>query len=711
MGNPLAALLAVTFVESLVSAPRGDRVAWVEYERGSRSVWTAAAPGFVRRELARFDGDDGQELSQLVFSHDGASLYFVRGGERSPEGWHPNPASLVQPVQQAIWHVALTGGPPQVVAEGASPVPDPVGKALAFQREGRWLTLPVSHPESGRAKPTSLFEARGGISELAWAPDGESVTFVSARGRYSLIGLYRLGDPAIRWVAPEVSRDRRPVWSPDGSAIAWLRFPGAERNEFFDFARGSAFSVWIYDVARDAAREAWRSRGEDGDRNTDLHWMAGRALLVDSEQDGWRRAYRIDLEDGALAPLMPGGCELFGRAVLPRDASVVLSTNCGDGDRRHLALVAASGSRTSRLTRGAGMEVEPTLLASGRYVAYIGSTVSQPPALHVLDLESGRVVTRPRPPRHGVPSGLVEPRRVAFPSAAEDKAIVHGQILEPLPDSRPTGKRPAIVFLHGGPAFQTPAAWSGPRAGFYYALNQYFVSRGYVVLVVNYRASEGYGKHYRTAGALGARGALESLDVLGGARYLKERSDVDASRVGVYGESFGGNVASMVLARHSEVFAAGVSIHGYVDYVQRAEDYMPGGGWGIVTAEDGKLAAASSPATYADTWRSPTLFIHGDDDRNVEFSHTVSIVTRLRRLGAPVEVMSLPDEGHGFLRHASREKAFQRAADFLDDHLAPAKSVAASSQPPKGFTNSRLPQRMLLDAGPERSSGELQRAR
>jgi dipeptidyl aminopeptidase/acylaminoacyl peptidase len=670
MSDLLAVLLAATFAEQVVAAPREDRVAWVEHDGGARSVWTAAAPGFERRELARFGGDDGMELSELVFSPDGAWLYFVRGGWPSLEGLHPNPASLIQPTRQLIWRVALDGGSPQVVTEGSDPLLDPVRNDLTFQRDGRWMTLASSHIGERAGEPAPLFEARGDISELAWSPAGDAVAFVSARASHNLIGLYRPGEDSIRWIAPDVSLDRRPIWSADGRTMVWLRFPGAERNEFFDFSRNSRFSVWAYDVANGAAREVWRSRGEDGNRNTDLHWIDDGSLLVDSEQDGWRRAYRLSVKEGSLVPLSPSECELFGSAVDARDAAVVVSTNCGDADRRHLARVGGPGSRMHALTGGEAIDVAPVFLASGRYLAYLRSTARRPPSVSVLDLASGRTMSLAASTLGArIEESLVEPVPVSFPSAAGDAALVHGQLFGAMEAEAKSGKRPAVVFLHGGPAWQVTASWYEADAA-YYVFNQALAARGYVVLAVNYRASLGYGKQYRTTAGLGGHGALERLDVLGAVRYLKERPDVDAASIGVFGESFGGNVASMMLARHPDAFAAGVSVYGFVDYLQRIEENAAGAGWGIVSEQDLAVAAAASPVSYATQWRAPTLFIHGDDDASVEFSQTVGIVTKLRRQGTPVEVLVLPDESHGFLRHASWLAALRRATEFFDRRLA-----------------------------------------
>src|SRR5258708_9048170 len=150
-----------------------------------------------------------------------------------------------------------------------------------------------------------------------------------------------------------------------------------------------------------------------------------------------------------------------------------------------------------------------------------------------------------------------------------------------------------------------------------YAMNQFLASRGHIVLSINYRGGIGYGRAFRTAQHRGARGASEYQDIVAGAKYLRERADVDKKRIGLWGGSYGGYLTALGLARNSDLFAAGVDFHGVHDW--------PTDNWDgkNIPAELNKLAHDSSPVTSVNTWKSPVLFIHGDDDRNVYFTQTV----------------------------------------------------------------------------------------
>src|SRR5262249_12290570 len=152
-------------------------------------------------------------------------------------------------------------------------------------------------------------------------------------------------------------------------------------------------------------------------------------------------------------------------------------------------------------------------------------------------------------------------------------------------------------------------------------------SQGYMVLSVNYRSGIGYGRAFREARHRGPRGASEYQDIVAAGKYLRSRSDGDGKHIGVWGGSYGGCFTAMGVARDSDLFAAGVDLHGVHDWSARVGNSP----W--ATGELIKLGRESSPIASVDKWKSPVLLIHGDDDRNVAFSQTVDLVRKLRDRG------------------------------------------------------------------------------
>lgn len=201
-----------------------------------------------------------------------------------------------------------------------------------------------------------------------------------------------------------------------------------------------------------------------------------------------------------------------------------------------------------------------------------------------------------------------------------------------------------------------------------YSFNQWLVSQGYVVLSVNYRSGTGYGLDFREALNYGATGASEYHDVIGAGLFLQSRPEVDPARIGLWGGSYGGYLTALGLARASNLFAAGVDIHGVHDWNVELKHWNPAYETDHQQGE-AKVAFESSPMAYMKSWKSPVLLVHGDDDRNVPFIESVMITEALRKQGVEFEQLVYPDEVHGFLRHESWMRTFRAASDFFERRL------------------------------------------
>jgi dipeptidyl aminopeptidase/acylaminoacyl peptidase len=201
-----------------------------------------------------------------------------------------------------------------------------------------------------------------------------------------------------------------------------------------------------------------------------------------------------------------------------------------------------------------------------------------------------------------------------------------------------------------------------------YATNQWLTNAGYVVLSVNYRSGIGYGRDFREALNYGSGGASEFADVLGAGLYVRGRADVDPDRVGLWGGSYGGFLTAMGLSRASDMFAAGVDVHGVHDWNVGIRTFVPDYN-ALAQPDSSALAFRSSPMSTIDGWRSPVLVIHGDYDRNVSFIETVTMVEALRKRGVHVEQLVFPDEVHSFLLYANRVAALRATGEFFERKL------------------------------------------
>jgi dipeptidyl aminopeptidase/acylaminoacyl peptidase len=270
------------------------------------------------------------------------------------------------------------------------------------------------------------------------------------------------------------------------------------------------------------------------------------------------------------------------------------------------------------------------------------------------------------PPSFPETDELVVPEAVVLP--AIDGLAVHGQLFLP-PELRGDERAPAVIFLHGGSRRQMLLGFH--LRGYYhnaYALNQWLAARGYVVLSLNYRSGTGYGLDFREAEEYGASGASEVRDVLGAGLWLAAHPRVDPERIGLWGGSYGGFLTAQGLVHAPELFAAGVDIHGVHDWNEGIQNFVPSYEPSH-RPELAERAFQASPLAHVDRWEDPVLLIHGDDDRNVRFSETVTLVRELRQRGVPHEVLVFPDEVHGFLLHRSWIAAYQATAAWFDRWL------------------------------------------
>lgn len=667
----LEELMSAPFPENLVAAKSSNRVAWTFNQEGKRNIWVAEGPSFAARRLTSYLEDDGQPLSELSFSDDGNAIVYVRGEGKNASGQFPNPTSNPAGAEQTVWSIAWTGGEPRRVDAGDSPKISAKG-VVAYVRDGQIWTAPLD----GAEKPKQVI-VRGQNHSEEWSPDGSQLVFASTRGDHSFIGVYDVSARTVRFFAPSVDTDSDPVWSLDGKRIAFVRRPAQPRDTpsgyFIQPDKPHPWAIWVADAASAKANEVWHS-GTAADDSYPfmavdtgggvLHWAADNRLLIASEQDGWQHLYSLSVNGGGPKLLTPGNCEVEQWSLAPDHKTVVFNSNCGDVDRRHLWSVSIAGDHLGQFTRGEGIEWSPVVLSDGKTYVYIGSDARHPARPFRAEFSSDKAVQSLASdtwPKNFPVEQLVTPQQVTF--RADDGLEIHGQLFLPA-DAKAGERKPALVFMHGGPIRQMLLGW---HYMYYYAnsysMNQYLASRGYVVLSVNYRSGIGYGRAFREAPGRAGRGATEYKDIVAAGKYLQHRTDVDPSRIGLWGGSYGGFLTAMGLARNSDIFAAGVDFHGVHDW--------PTDNWDgkNIPAELTKLAHESSPVTSVETWKSPVLFIHGDDDRNVYFTQTVDLVARLRARGVIIEQLVFPDDVHDFLLHRNWLAGYRATGDFFDRRL------------------------------------------
>jgi dipeptidyl aminopeptidase/acylaminoacyl peptidase len=697
-GFTLEQVMSSPFPTALTSAAKANRIAWVFDSRGERNVWVADAPDFAGRQVTHYQGDDGQDIFAVKLTPDGKTVVYARGSEVSSEGHVANPATETKEPKQQVWAADAETGKPRLLGdmgcgeedcEDIQLSPDGLIAVWVGPKNHLWMAN-IAADKPAR----QLTELRGDESEPQWSPDGKHLAFSTGRKDHAFIAIFDLAEQRVRYVSPSVDRDMAPRWSPDGKQLIFIRTAGAELHQPLIPIRPQPWAIWLADAetvppihantGREwepiPAHELWHSGNKMDDS---LPPFAAESLKIGlkgrivfcSEQDGRNHLYAISIytvsgEQPVL--LTPGSFDVEDVELAAGNGAILFTSNQNDVDRRHVWRVdLVTGFESGKnwgpfkpyeITQGKTIEWHPLMLADGKTIVCFGSTATSPAMPYRLTDKGREMIAASALPKDFPSDQLFEPQTVTFKS--EDGLEIHGQLFVP---SSHAASAPALIFVHGGPPRQM---MPGFHYMYYYhnayAQNQYLASRGYVVLSVNYRLGVMYGRAFREAANTAWRGSAEYKDVVAGARYLQRLPYVDRRRIGIWGGSYGGLLTALALARNSDIFAAGVDFHGVHDWsaflFQRGADAPD-------LKEAQKLAFDSSPVASVATWKSPVLFMHGDDDRNVPFSQTTDLIQRLRRQNVDIEQIIFPDEIHDFLLWRTWVKGYKATAEFFDAKL------------------------------------------
>jgi dipeptidyl aminopeptidase/acylaminoacyl peptidase len=424
-----------------------------------------------------------------------------------------------------------------------------------------------------------------------------------------------------------------------------------------------ACELWVAQIGPDGSLfDPVRVAGGAAESIFQPSWSATGTLHFVSDRSGYGNLYRL-LDDGSACCLCAMDADfsspqwIFGLSTYAwLDHHTAACAYQKDG-LWHLGVLDAS-TGTLQPVATELTELGMVVANCGRAI-FVGGSAATAPALYRLDGDEIELVHRPG--SHGIaPDTVAQPQPVDF--ATSEGAAAHALFYPPTSARyQPMAgeKPPLLVISHGGPTGSTSSALS-------LAL-QFWTSRGFAVLDVNYRGSTGYGRAYRKM-LDGTWGVFDVDDCVAGARDLASRGLVDGDRMAIRGSSAGGLTVLCALAFH-RVFAAGASYYGVCDLVALASDthkfesrYLDS----LVGPypERADVYRARSPLYAADRIACPVIFFQGLQDRVVPPAQAQAMVEALRKRGLEAPLFLFPDEQHGFRRKETIVAALEAELGF-----------------------------------------------
>jgi dipeptidyl aminopeptidase/acylaminoacyl peptidase len=660
-----------------VAAANGTAFAWLIRQGGRTQVRYARTPKLEPQTLISVEDGDRQPPTDVVMSPDGQLVAFTTGNAFGGEQPY-NPTNLLAPVGPAVWVTSTAAGATaRRIGSGFNPLFSRDGARLLYRHEKDLLIANVGE-SAGQASITVSGGAK--FADIQWSPDGSTIAFVQDRGGYAFLGLYRPGEDRVQWLVTGPDRATSPMWSPDGRQLAYLELPGREHTRKYDQTESEPLAVKVVDARSGESKMLWQTSSRASahleDPDSALRWVGNDRVVFYSEHDGWGRLYAVAITGGDPAALTPANCEVAeSELVGPTELFVV--HNCSDLHTRQASIVDVK-TRASRPVATKDVVIANAAAAQDELVLFTGGNADTAPLPRVLDLKTGKVLLREAPSAYGYSESFQAAAPQVVTLQAEDGVSVPAQLFLP----RTKRANAALIFVHGGPSRQMfPAFHFSEYYARTYAFNRRLADLGYVVLSVNYRSGVGYGRAFREAENRGWNGASEYRDVVAAARWLAKRSDVDPSRIGIWGGSYGGLLTAQALARNSDLFAAGVAVHGVFDWSwpsPRAFHLNPSDFFGVSEPTRAR-AFASSPLAAVDQWRSPVLLFSGDMDANVDVAETVDLTQKLRARSVDVRTILVPGEAHGFVLHSTWLKLWREMTAFFGEQLGERKGIP---QPP-----------------------------
>jgi dipeptidyl aminopeptidase/acylaminoacyl peptidase len=603
----------------------------------------------------------GLSFSDVAYDHDGTLVWRESRSDRNVlvvqgyDGQAPRDLNSIYNVRAGVGY----GGGDFTVGHG--------DVYFVEAKTGRIYRQPT---HKGTAKP--ITPSFGSAASLTLSPDGKNLLYVHTYERKDSVGLVNVSGES--WPTKLVAGDdfyMQPCWHPDGNSIAWItwnhpQMPWDGTTLYLGALQLTSNGFEMDEVVKIV-----------GDENTSVFQPQfspdGRYLAYVSDPEGWWHLYLYDLGSKEHTVYTGGDAEhaipawvqgLRTYDFSPDGKSIYFQRNQdGYGGLWKLDIESKMKERV-RIESTYTWLNQVAASPDGERIAVIASGARIPSRVITVEVSGGVKVIRRSRPENLPQKTFALPQPITWEGI--DGGEVYGLYYAPQNETfESIGKPPLIVLVHGGPTGQHCASFDGQV--------QFFSSRGWGVLQVNYRGSTGYGRDYREM-LKGNWGIHDVQDAVSGAKFLIGDNQVDEDKLVIMGGSAGGFTVLKALEDYPGFFKAGICRYGVANqftlvadthkFEERYSDSLLGS-----LPESAAIYRERSPIFFVDKIRDPVAVFQGEDDKVVPKNQSEEIVAALRQNGVPHEYHLYPGEGHGFRKKETIESFYKTVEKFLKHYV------------------------------------------
>jgi dipeptidyl aminopeptidase/acylaminoacyl peptidase len=449
------------------------------------------------------------------------------------------------------------------------------------------------------------------------------------------------------------------TWSENGSRAAVVINSNDNKDRWIAILDPSTRKLTSVDRLHD---DAWVNSNPGWSfSNPSSGWLNANQIWFLSEETGYSHLYTLDVASGSKKAITAGNYEVQSVQLPNSKKYYYVVTNEVHPGEKHFYRIPLAGGKAEKLTTMTGAHDNIRISPDEKNIAFRYSYSNKPWELYVMENKPGAKATQITQSLTGEFKSYPwrDPELVTI--TARDNATIYGRLFKP---KDPNGA--AVVFVHGAGYLQNAHKW---WSSYFreYMFHNLLADQGYTVLDLDYRASAGYGRDWRT-GIYQFMGGKDLTDNVDGAKYLVDHHGVDAKRIGIYGGSYGGFITLMAMFTTPDVFAAGAALRPVTDWAHYNHGYTSN----ILNVPymDSLAYAKSSPIYYADGLKGALLICHGMVDVNVHFQDVVRLQQRLIELGKDNwEVAAYPVEDHGFVEPSSWTDEYKRILKLFNESL------------------------------------------